>query len=82
MEKKEKQREKLFQELIYLLQDAKNNFSFYVSHGYLNSEGIKIKMQIIKKYIELQNEKTILKYLNKNREEDFIKLINLVENSI
>jgi len=39
-------------------------------------------MQIIKKYIELQNEKTILKYLNKNREEDFIKLINLVENSI
>lgn len=82
MEKKERQREKLLQELTYLIQEAKINFPLYVSKGYLNSEGIKIKMQIIKKYVELQDEKTILKYLNKNREEDFIKLINIVENSI
>ncbi|MDT7864962.1 MAG: hypothetical protein RQ922_03665 [Thermoproteota archaeon] len=79
MDSKEKQREKLIQELFNLVQDAKTNFHYYVSRGYLNSEGIKIKMQIIKKYLELQNEKSVLKYLNKNREEDLIKLINIIE---
>jgi hypothetical protein len=79
---KEKQREKLLQELFNLIQEAKTNFYSYVSKGYLNSEGVKIKMQIIKKYLELQNERAVLKYLNKNREEDLIKLINIIEKKL
>jgi chromosome condensin MukBEF MukE localization factor len=79
---KEKQSEKLLQELLNLIQEAKTNFYYYVSKGYLNSEGVKIKIQIIKKYLELQNERSVLKYLNKNREEDFIKLINVIEKTL
>jgi len=68
--------------LISLIEEIKSNFSSYVAYGNLNSEGKKIKMQLIKKAVEVTNSKELLKYIKKNKEEDMIKLIKILETKL
>lgn len=76
------QNKRLIIDLIILINKIKNNLNDYISHGCLNSEGKKIRLLIIKKFVEISNEKSYLRYLKKDREEDLIKLIKVIEEKL
>ncbi len=70
---------KLRAEVLSLIKECRFSFHYFVSKGVLNSEGKKIQLQIIKKYIQFSNDKSILNFVKKNDEMSFIKMLNYVE---
>lgn len=66
-------------ELHSLVIECKQNLGNYLNHGWLNSEGKKIKMNIIKKYIQTFDDRGILKFVKKDDEMHFLKLLQFIE---
>jgi len=73
---------KILNEIINLIQQSKENFFFYVSNGILNTEGKKLQILIIRKYSVLFKDKKYRIYIRKNKEEDFLRLLNYMEKDI
>jgi len=73
---------KLILEVHNLIKEAKENFLVYVSDGFLNTEGKKIKILIIRKYARAFNDKKYFSYLRKNKEEDFLRMLRCIEEEI
>gem|GEM_PF-513761 len=73
---------KILNEIINLIQQSKENFFFYVSNGILNTEGKKLQILIIRKYSVLFKDKKYWIYIRKNKEEDFLRMLNYMEKDI
>ncbi len=70
---------KLRQEILRLIKECRINFHYLVSRGRLNSEGKKIQLRIIKKYVSLSNDKSVLNYIKKDDEQSFVRMLNHIE---
>lgn len=73
---------RLLVDLKMLIKEAKENFFLYISDGFLNTEGKKIQILILKKYASVFNDKKYFNYFRKNREEDFLRMLKFIEEEI